>query len=211
MKKIFLFFVFLDALHSFLEMKTGYNSRFLDCFSSGILCFVDLRFAKKYNFHSSSYIMREIWIPLLNIPMYIYISKISIIRIWGQKLFNVSRSTVFWKKERGRNVSISRFRLRNFRSNILFPTRDRIFPYRDSAHRNLPIEIFVLSRSSVARQDFSIIVRDKCRKVCVSEIKFLDFWSESVTTIQFRPRKKNAHDRGEMHVPQEKFLERNAR
>lgn len=111
MKKIFLFFVFLDALHSFLEMKTGYNSRFLDCFSSGILCFVDLRFAKKYNFHSSSYIMREIWIPLLNIPMYIYISKISIIRIWGQKLFNVSRSTVFWKKERGRNVSISRFRL----------------------------------------------------------------------------------------------------
>lgn len=79
---------------------------------------------------------------------------------------------------------------RNFRSNILFPTRDRIFPYRDSAHRNLPIEIFVLSRSSVARQDFSIIARDKCRKVCVSEIKFLDSWSESVTTIQFRPRKK---------------------
>lgn len=37
-----------------------------------------------------------------------------------------------------KNVSISRFRLRNFRSNILFPTRDRIFPYRDSAHRNLP-------------------------------------------------------------------------
>lgn len=72
MKKIFLFFVFLDALHSFLEMKTGYNSRFLDCFSSGILCFVDLRFAKKYNFHSSSYIMREIWIPLLNIPTFTF-------------------------------------------------------------------------------------------------------------------------------------------
>lgn len=114
--------------------------------------------------------------------MYIYISKISIIRIQGQKLFNVSRSTVFWKKERGRNVSISRFRLRNFRSNILFPTRDRIFPLsRFRAQKSSSIEIFVLSRSSVARQDFSIIVRDKCRKVCVSEIKFLDFWSESVT------------------------------
>lgn len=52
------------------------------------------------------------------------------------------------------------------------------------------------------------MARDKRRKVSSAEIKFSD---ESVTTIQFRPRKKNARcarSWRNARVPVEKFLEK---
>lgn len=153
----------------------------------------------------------------LNVPTYIsYIytfRKSGIILKTFQHL--AFKSTVF------RNISLGRKKEeaypsydspRNFRSNVLFPTRS-----------NLPlieiprIEISRFgSRSKFSpslvtficcEQDFSIMARDKRRKVSSAEIKFSD---ESVTTIQFRPRKKNARRARSWRNARWKSFSRNA-
>lgn len=115
---------------------------------------------------------------------------------------------VSWKKER-RSVSIA---FRNFRSNILFPARDRIvllsrFSEQKSVRGKISIEIF--PRHDLFANRFSCNVRDKYRNV--SEIKF--FTSQrrvSGTKIQFWEEKRCA--RSTMGNPffLGKFLEKRA-